>query len=114
MVRRLQSQLGLPFFGLTSKDNTQPLRKNLFTLIHEIVFHGNGGYDFDTVYNMPIWLRSLVFNRIQDFNNQQKKSAEEGNSESTTLIDSDGKINIPAFANASKANTTIRTSKSKR
>ena len=35
-------------------------------MIHEIVFHGNGGYDYNTVYNMPIWLRKFTFKKIQD------------------------------------------------
>ena len=38
----------------------------LFSMIHEIVFHGNGGYDYDTIYNMPIWLRKFTFKKIQD------------------------------------------------
>jgi hypothetical protein len=31
------------------------------------VFHGNGGYDFDTVYNMPIWLRNFTFKTIASY-----------------------------------------------
>ena len=43
--------LGLTFYGLTSK--AAPLiRKNLFKEVNEIVFHGKGGYDWDTIYNM--------------------------------------------------------------
>ena len=58
--------MGLSFFGLTS--NTAPIaRSNLFTQIHEIVFHGKGGYDWDTIYNMPRWLRQFTFNKINDF-----------------------------------------------
>lgn len=43
-------------------------------MIHEIVYHGNGGYDWHTVYNMPIWLRTFTFNKIRDF---VEKRAEE-------------------------------------
>lgn len=38
----------------------------MFSQIHEIVFHGKGGYDYDTVYNFPIWLRNFTFRKIQD------------------------------------------------
>jgi hypothetical protein len=32
-----------------------------------MVFHGKGGYDWETVYNMPIWLRKFTFNKIKEF-----------------------------------------------
>ena len=56
--------MGLAFFGLTL-DTASQNRSNLFTQIHQIVFHGNGGYDWHTVYNMPIWLRRFTFNEIK-------------------------------------------------
>jgi hypothetical protein len=65
------------FFGLTSK-----YRTNLFRQIHEIIFHGNGGYDWDTVYNMPIWLRNLTFNLI---NEHYKKQNQETSAEDSWL-----------------------------
>jgi hypothetical protein len=43
-------------------------------MIHEIVYHGNGGYDWQTVYNMPIWLRLFTYNKIKEF---VEKRAEE-------------------------------------
>ncbi len=45
---------------------------NLFTQIHEITFHGNGGYDYDTIYNMPIWLRNFTFNKIKEWHDKSK------------------------------------------
>jgi len=65
-VRRSLFLLGLPFFGLTSESAPQ-LRVNLFTQIHEIVFYGKGGYDWETIYNMPIWLRRFTHKQIQDY-----------------------------------------------
>ena len=88
-------QLGLSFFGLTS--NTASIaRANLFTQIHEIVFHGKGGYDWDTIYNMPRWLRQFTFNQINDFykkENEANENASNGGSNKSTLMDSSGKIN---------------------
>jgi len=59
----------LTFFGLTPK-----YRQNLFSQIHEIVFHGNGGYDFHTVYNMPIWLRNFTFKKLEEHYKKQQES----------------------------------------
>ena len=45
-----------------------------------MVFHGQGGYDYNVVYNMPIWLRNFTYNKIKEFyenQNQDKKKAEE-------------------------------------
>jgi hypothetical protein len=49
---------------------------SLFRQIHEIVFHGNGGFDWDTIYNMPIWLRRFTFNKIKEHYDKQNEEAE--------------------------------------
>jgi hypothetical protein len=41
-------------------------RLALFTQIHEIIFHGNGGYDYEIVYSMPIWLRKFTFSKLKE------------------------------------------------
>ena len=51
-----------------------PSRESLFRILHEIVFHGNGGYDWHTVYNMPIWLRNFTFQSIKDFIEKQNEA----------------------------------------
>lgn len=61
----------LTFFGLTPK-----YREYLFTRIHEIVFFGNGGYDWDTVYNMPIRYRDFIYHQIREHFEKQNKEAE--------------------------------------
>lgn len=48
-------------------------RISLFTEIHEIVFHGQGGYDWETVYNMPIWLRRFTFKRLKEYYEKQSQ-----------------------------------------
>ena len=63
------------FFGLTPN-----IRSSIFKQIHEIVFHGNGGYSWNDVYSMPIWLRKFTFNQIKEYyqkqseNNKKQKS----------------------------------------
>ena len=90
--------MGLAFFGLTST-NSPIYRKNVFTQIHEIVFHGKGGYDWYTIYNMPIWLRNFTFHKINDFYEKEKKNMEDarkGKDQQTVIVPS-GKITPPQF-----------------
>lgn len=87
-------RLTCPFFGLTPETVSQA-RINLFSEIHEIVFHGQGGYDYSTIYSMPLWLRRFTFNKIQEYytkqNEQMKAATKKGGS--TTLMDSSGNTN---------------------
>ena len=64
----------MTFFGLTPD-----YRPYLFRQIHEIIFHGNGGYDWDTVYNMPLWLRKTTFNLIKEYYEKQNEEQEKQN-----------------------------------
>lgn len=59
----------LPFFTLP-----QEYRSALFTQIHEIVFFGKGGYDWEVVYNMPIWLRKFTYKTMNDFYEKQQEA----------------------------------------
>jgi hypothetical protein len=70
------SQLILTFFGLTF-NNINSFRLGIFNQIHEILFHGKGGYDYNTVYNMPIWLRNYTFNKLKEWYNQETKNPNE-------------------------------------
>lgn len=99
------SQLDLHFFGLTTEIAPQ-VRQQLFTQIHEIVFHGNGGYDWNTIYNMPIWLRKFTFSRIDDFYKKQKELEEQAlkPKNQKNLLDSKGKVSPPDF----KKNTSYK------
>ena len=76
---------------------------NLFKQIHEIVFHGNGGFDWHTIYNMPIWLRKFTFSQIQKHYDDENEANEKAqNGDKTTLIDSSGKVNKSEFNNVTK------------
>ena len=93
-------QLGLTFFGLTT-DTILQSRTAIFKQIHQIVFHGNGGYDWHTVYNMPIWLRRFTFNEIkkhfEEENEAIQNQSKGKNSNTKTVIDSDGKVILPGL-----------------
>ena len=77
-------------------------------MIHEIVFQGQGGYDWDTVYNMPIWLRKYTFSKISTYyenRNESQKKAMSGQKGAKTLVDSTGNVNKSEFNTASKPYT---------
>jgi hypothetical protein len=75
----------LTFFGLTPE-----YRLYLFSQIHEIVFHGKGGYDWDTIYSMPIWLRRFTFEKIKEFYEKEREESEK----QQNLMSNKGKSNI--------------------
>ena len=89
--------MGLAFFGLTS-DSAPQVRAALFKQLHEIVFHGKGGYDWNTIYNMPTWLRRFTFLEIQKFYQEEKDAMEnKGKKGSQTVINSEGQVKAPEF-----------------
>jgi hypothetical protein len=51
----------------------------LFKQIHEIVFHGKGGYDWETVYHMPLWLRRTTFNLMKEHYDKEDEEIEKQN-----------------------------------
>jgi hypothetical protein len=59
--------LGFHFFIHSSA-----YRPILFNEIHDIVFHGKGGFGWETIYNMPIWLRKFTHKNISDFYIKEK------------------------------------------
>ena len=74
-MRRASVFLSLSgFFGLTPDR-----RSSIFKQIHEIVFHGNGGYSWHDVYNMPIWLRRYTFQKLKEWYSEQEKQSKQTN-----------------------------------
>lgn len=63
--------LGSGFFGLNSS-----YRLSVFSQIHQIVFHGNGGYSWTEVYNMPIWLRKFTYENIKEYHEKINKQSQ--------------------------------------
>tara|TARA_R100000541_G_scaffold56478_1_gene65919 strand:+ start:778 stop:1143 length:366 start_codon:yes stop_codon:yes gene_type:complete len=75
--------LELSFFGLTSKDAPE-LRLGIFNHIHEIIFYGKGGYDYETIYNMPIWLRAFTWTKINDHYEKENENRKKSSNPNTT------------------------------
>ena len=94
--------MGLAFFGLTS-DIASQARAALFKQIHEIVFHGKGGYDWNTIYNMPTWLRKFTFTQIQNFYKEEEEAIKnKGKGGTQTVVGTDGQIKAPEFIQKSQ------------
>jgi len=71
-----------------------------------MVFHSKGGYDFYTIYNMPIWLRRFIFSEIDNYYKKEAKemeNAKSGGKGQKTLVSADGKVNTPEFLKTTKA-----------
>ena len=41
--------------------------------MHDLVYHGGGGFIHSEVYNMPIWMRRFHVQKINEFNKKQQK-----------------------------------------
>ena len=51
--------------------------------MNEIVFHGKGGYTWDTVYEMPIWLRNFTFKKLKEWYDKEQEQADAQNQQLT-------------------------------
>lgn len=74
---------------------------NTLTEVHNLVFHGNGGYIWSDVYNMPIYLRKFALSKINDHFKALNKAQDAKSSNSKTVVGSDGKVKTPQFAKTS-------------
>ena len=83
--------MGLAFFGLTPD-----YRAGLFTQLHDIVFNGQGGYSFDTVYEFPIWLRRYIHRTMVEHYQKQNKEYQQQSGKSSVL--QNGQIKAPDYS----------------
>jgi hypothetical protein len=83
--------LGLHFFGLTPE-----YRAALFAQLHDIVFHGNGGYSFETVYEFPIWLRKFTHRSLIEHYDKQNKAQQNQSGQQSLL--QNGHIKAPDYS----------------
>ena len=84
-------QLELPFYGLTPE-----YRASLFNQLHDIVFHGKGGYSFETVYEFPIWLRKFVHRSMIEYYESENKAQQKASGQSNVL--QNGHIKAPDYS----------------
>lgn len=88
----------LPFFGLTFNTASQ-YRNDLFSEIHEIVFYGEN-YSWETVYNMPRWLRKFTYNKI--LKHYEQKNQNSDNNLDTQVDKLKQQIKVPDYVSKRK------------
>ena len=62
--------------------------------VHDLVYHGHGGFPYETVYNMPIPYRRYHIQKIQEYLDK-KAEAEDKASKSSSSTKSLSRPNIP-------------------
>jgi hypothetical protein len=65
-------KLDQTFFGFKPQDRVQ-LHENIFNLL----WHGEGRWDWDTIYNMPIFLRKFYIKRVNSIIQERIDRAEQ-------------------------------------
>ena len=69
--RRLQWKSLLSFFGLQPKH-----KKDIHEEIFQLIYYHKGGFTFDEVYNLPIYLRKFYLKRLEKQYQDENKQAE--------------------------------------
>lgn len=76
----------------------QLLRLKLFSQINEIVFYGKGGYDFNTVYSMPIWLRHFTYKQIAEAYRKEAEAAKAASEEGKQTLHQPPNVRVPNYS----------------
>ena len=45
--------------------------------VHELTYHGGGGFTYSEVYNMPIYLRRFSLKKINDYLKEKQEAEKE-------------------------------------
>ncbi len=53
----------------------------VYNEVHDLAYHGGGGFSYSEVYNMPIYLRRYSIHRINEHLQKQKDAQEEAQKE---------------------------------
>ena len=56
----------------------------MFTQLHDLVFHGGGGFIHKEVYNMPTWLRRFHIEQINQYNKEKNEEIDKSESNTTS------------------------------
>jgi hypothetical protein len=73
--------------------------------VHDLVYHGQGGFTHDQVYNMPIQYRKFHIQKINEHLEKLKEMQEKAANPSKVSLEPPSKPNIPQadFSTKSKA-----------
>jgi hypothetical protein len=64
--------LDLTFFGLTPKYKVQKTEQ-----IFDLIFHSNGAFTYNEVYNMPVYLRIFYMKRLNKYFKDKNKAEQD-------------------------------------
>ena len=67
------------------------------------MFHGQGGYDWHTIYNMPIWLRNFTFKKMEEYYKKQ----EEANNKASKQLKNTKEIHRPNIKSPNVYNASM-------
>ena len=51
--------------------------------MHDLVYHGGGGFIHSEIYNMPVWMRKFHIQKINEYHEKQKEKIEEAKGKSS-------------------------------
>jgi hypothetical protein len=64
--------------------------------LHDICFHGKGGYSFDIIYEFPIWLRRYIHRSMIEFYENENKQNEKASGRQSLI--QNGQIKAPDYS----------------
>lgn len=53
----------------------------VYNEVHDLTYHGGGGFTYSEVYNMPIYLRRYSIRRVNEHLQKQKEAQENAQKE---------------------------------
>jgi hypothetical protein len=59
-----------------------------------LVYHGKGGFTWESVYSFPVWLRRFYIKQINDFINKENEEIEKQTSEAKSKMPKIAKPNF--------------------
>jgi hypothetical protein len=65
------------------------------TEVHDLTYHGQGGFSYDIVYNMPIQYRKYHIQKINEYLNKKAENEEKAIKNSSSSKPKLNKPNIP-------------------
>ena len=80
-------QLDQTFFGYKEKD-----RPEIHDMLFELVWAGEGRWDWTTIYNMPIFLRNFYIRKLNKITDLKKKAQQKQQTRTTK-----SKVEKPPF-----------------
>lgn len=76
----------------------QLLRLKLFSQINEIVFYGKGGYDFNTIYTMPVWLRHFIYKQMVEAYQREADAMKASENSGTQTLARAPNVRVPDYS----------------